>query len=225
MRRPAFAIAMAVSLVAVAAPKVSWVKIRDHREGWHEVTVLYPQFSGGPLAQTASAGVSAEAHKRLREHRGYFAELTEKPTTEHYMAWEGTVGMASDRFVSVMAYCENYTGGAHGNRDYKGLNFALRNGKPRRVGLADVMLVRTTPEALATQIVLPRLKAMGASMAVEGVLESLSREQADNFVVTPAGITWLFSPYEVASYAEGEFLVKVPWSELKGKVRVDGVGG
>ena len=66
-----------------------------------------------------------------------------------------------------------------------------------------------------SQLLIPKLQAMEASSVGPGGIEELTDVQCDNYVMTPYGMTWMFSPYEVASYAEGEFFVKVPWSELR----------
>lgn len=181
----------------------------------------YPQFKGNAVAKFASAELRKAALSRIAGFKKDAEADNEKPERAWEVTWNGKVSAANDGFISVLASCDWYTGGAHPNRDYQGLNFAMKGGKAKRIGLADIMLVRMTPDALASQIVLPKLKAMGASGVVDAEVTSLTRQQADNFVITKSGLTWLFSPYEVASYAEGEFFVKVSWAELKGKVSMD----
>lgn len=202
-----------------AAPTISWKEMRAERKGWFSIKASYPTFHGDALASFASkewrAALDADlARLNVRENLG-----DEMPPIAWELTYGSKVGLASAELISGYSEFFFYTGGAHPNREYKGLTFGMVDGKPVRVKLGHLMTVRMAPEALASELVLPKLRAMGASSVVEGTITTLTKEQADNFVVTPAGITWLFSPYEVASYAEGHFFVKVPWSEMEGKVR------
>jgi hypothetical protein len=108
-----------------------------------------------------------------------------------------------------------YTGGAHPNRWYECRTFGLRNGRAARLKLQDFLPAGADPMEVANRLVIPRLKAMKASWFVEGTRTSLEPEEVENFVVTPAGITWIFDPYAAGPYVEGEFFVKVPWSEIR----------
>lgn len=216
MRHTFLVFLSALASIAPADVSVSWRKVRSHRAGWYEATANVPRFRGGALAKFASREAMAHAQGAVDAFLRDARQLKARPEHAWSFDWGARVSVARDGFVSLYGARYWYTGGAHPNRDYTALNFALVRGTPKKVGLADLLLVRMTPEAWASQRVLPRLKEMGASGVVDGSVTMLTRQQADNFVVTPAGITWLFSPYEVASYAEGEFFVKVPWSELGG---------
>lgn len=209
----------AVLAVQAGEPSVGFKLLRMERKGWYSVKASYPSFSGSSLAKFASAEWKASFDSSLKRLDIKNSQGDEMPNHPWEVGYGSTIGLKSNDVISGYSEFYFYTGGAHPNREYHGHNFGLVGGKPTRLSFGHLMTVRMAPEALASQLVLPKLKAMGASGVVDGSVSTLSREQTDNFVMTPAGITWLFSPYEVGSYAEGHFFVKVPWSEMEGKVR------
>lgn len=200
-------------------PTVRFKQLHVERKGWYSVKASYPSFSGSSLAKFASKEWKDSLDSSLKRLDIKNSQGDEMPNHPWEVGYASTVGLRSNDVISGYSEFYFYTGGAHPNREYHGHNFGMIGGKPTRLGFGHLMSVRMAPEALASQLVLPKLKAMGASGVVDGSVSTLSREQTDNFVMTPAGITWLFSPYEVGSYAEGHFFVKVPWSEMEGKVR------
>lgn len=210
---------IAFSAVAVAAIKVSHQEIHREKVGYYDAKANVPKFSGNALAALASKAARSDADSRIAEFMKDVKGM-DKPTMPWTLECSSEISVAKDKLISFSILTYWYTGGAHPNREYSTMNFATMNGKSKRIGLADIMLVRMTPEALAWQLVQPKLKAMDASSVVDGSVKSLTREQCDNFVVTKNGLQWQFSPYEMGSYAEGEMMVDVPWSALKGKLNV-----
>jgi len=198
-------------------PKVSFHQESHNRKGWYEISATVPRFLGNDLAGLASREVARVARSRTDSFQREF-DSNPKPERVGYLDWSTVVSLASDSWISLYAQCDHYSGGAHPNYDFAGLNFGYVNGKPKRLVLADLVVPGLDPVQVASELVIPKLRTMGASSVAEGEVERLSKEQADNFVVTQAGITWLFAPYEVASYAEGSFMVKVKWEEMQGKV-------
>ncbi len=209
---------LAVLAVSLAGPpKVSFRQESLNRKGWYEVSATIPRFLGNDLAKLASGTAERVARSRTGMFRKEY-DANPKPERMGYLDWSTVVSLATDHLISLYGQCDYYAGGAHGNYDFAGLNFGDVKGKPKRLVLADLVVPGLDPVQVASELVIPKLRTMGASSVTEGEVERLSKEQADNFVVTQAGITWLFAPYEVASYAEGSFMVKVKWEEMQGKV-------
>lgn len=204
-------------LAAPPAPGVSWVTGSVKRQGWYEMTSLYPQFRGNGVARFASKGVREAANARLAQFQTNASLASAKPARAWTVAWKGTVAAATSRFVSVLGWCRFDTGGAGPSQDVVGLNYAMKRGVVRKIALADVMVVRTDPAAFATEFALPKLRAMGVASVESGEVTALTKAQADNFVLTPAGISWVFSPGEIAPAAQGTIVAKVTWEELSGK--------
>ncbi|MGE0001680.1 MAG: DUF3298 domain-containing protein, partial [Fimbriimonadaceae bacterium] len=193
---------LALSLTLATPPKVTFKQESHDRAGWYEVSATIPTFSGNEIAKLASRECAKIARDRMAEFRDEY-DRNDKPDRIGYFDWSPVVSLLTDSMVSLYAHSDTYTGGAHGNRDFVGLNFAMVAGKPKRIVLADLMDPGADPVVTASELVIPKLRAMNASSVIDGGVTQVTPQQADNFVVTPAGITWLFSPYEVASYAEG----------------------
>lgn len=210
------AILSAVLFLAFAqepAVKVSW----DHvvkKTKWSEATITSPKFSGaGQLGTLAAKSIKSASQKDMEVFLKDF-QPDEKPTMNYAFEAKSTVSIANPRLISTYTSLYEFTGGAHPNHNYRALNFAMVGGKARAIKFSDLMRTKMAPKAVVSGVVIPRLKQMGASMAVNEEMTEVPAEIVDRFVVTPAGLTWIFAPYEAGAYAEGDFFVKVPWSDL-----------
>ncbi|RYG30643.1 DUF3298 domain-containing protein [bacterium] len=218
---PALTLLVPTLLLGLAAPEISWVTSNLKRGGWYEMKALYPQFRGNGVARLASQDLREVANARLAKFQKNASLSSAPPNSPWKVEWKGTVSAATPRFVSVLGTCEFDTGGAHPNEDVVGLNYAIRGGVAKKLSLTDIMVVRTDPVDLASEFVLPKLKAMGIRSVTSGAVVRLTKAQADNFVLTPIGVAWVFGPGEIAPYSDGTIVAKATWSELSGKVTKD----
>jgi len=125
-----------------------------------------------------------------------------------------TMGVSSPEFASTWASTYAYTGGAHPNTVYKTFNFAMKENRPQMLTINDLTGADAGRIALLQAKLVGELRYRQASSVEANPEYKLSPDLLNNFVITPAGATWLFSPYEVASYAEGAFFVKIARNEL-----------
>lgn len=211
---------LAVMVSSGGAPTVHFGTTHSIRKGWYSMSATIPRFRGNEVADAANQDLTPSILSRMAAFRAE-TQRDGKPMREHEWKWGGTVSIASAELISVAGSTFWYTGGAHPNSTLEGYNYGRVAGRARRLQLADFLKQGADVGALASGWVLPKLKARGASGVVDGVVTELKPELYNNFVVTPSGITWLLSKYEVASYAEGEFEVKVPWSEMRSSLRSD----
>jgi len=208
-------------LFLVAPPEISWVTSELTRKDWYVMSAYYPQFRGNGVARLASQGVREAANTRLSSFQKNASMSSSRPQRPWSVKWKGTVSAATDRYVSVLATCEYDTGGVRPNRDAIRLNYAIKAGVARKINLADLMVVRADPTGFASDLLLPKLTVMGVSGVASGTVTRLTTAQADNFVMTPAGIAWIFNPGEIGSYEEGTIIAKFTWMELEGRVTKD----
>lgn len=124
--------------------------------------------------------------------------------------------------VSLRELAWEYTGGAHGNSQYNGLNFLAQDDRTIPVGLADLFEPASDWPTRLSDYCVADLKSQGASSITSGSITNLPPEELEQFTLAPAGLTILFSPYAVASYAEGAFAVCVPWSAIQSCLRTNG---
>jgi hypothetical protein len=119
-------------------------------------------------------------------------------------------------------------GGAHGNYTLKCENWfiAPSTGIPQRIHLRDLFKSGDSYIAPLSAYLIKELKNQKASDVVSGYVKDFVkqlREQKLEFTIHPAGLFFHFSPYEVASYVEGTFEVRVPFSVLQEHVKPDGI--
>lgn len=125
------------------------------------------------------------------------------------------VHFASDRLVSLGGLVHEDTGGAHPNSALTCLNLVRRGDAVQELRLAD-LAAGDDAVARLHRFVYDDLRRQGAS----GV-PSLKQPPTDfkalgTFVVSPAGVLFGFSPYEVGCYAEGCYYVHLDWTQLRG---------
>lgn len=124
----------------------------------------------------------------------------------------------SDRTISFMLQRYQYTGGAHGNTDYEGINLYLdAEGQLRRFRLSDI--VSSDGLEWMSRWCLARLHEQGAAFVTDGSLETLSVADLQAVVHHRHGLTVTFGPYAVGPYVQGSFHVSVPAQGLRSFLR------
>jgi len=121
---------------------------------------------------------------------------------------------SSPRYVSIHFMGSEYTDGAHGNRFHVILSFDLDSGK--ELGIDDLFV---DDKAAGLSKLINRI-ADGIQALKAADSEPMDRDPAvidatmDRIALTPEGIRVVYAPYEMGSYAEGEFIVDIPKTEL-----------
>ncbi|MBC8142664.1 MAG: DUF3298 and DUF4163 domain-containing protein [Armatimonadetes bacterium] len=221
-----------VPAAAFAAPlkpatlAIQYKTLTGKKVNRYEYRVKYPVFSetGSPVARLANASLRAYAVKEVADFLKYEAE-----SWREYRAKEvrevpiydlditPIVSVARPDLISVHFGQYSYQGGAHPNTWYPSQSFGVISGTAKKLTLSDLFAPGTDPYKPLSTIAIPELKKRGASSVTgeKPEITTLTPTVLRNWTLTPSGITLLFSPYEVASYAEGAFVVKCSWSELE----------
>lgn len=108
--------------------------------------------------------------------------------------------------VTYMVYW--FAGGAHPNRVYKTGTFDLKSG--RELTLKDLF-----PGKKAVEPALADLAIKALAGRVKELTEEMMDINMNRISLTPDGLRIVYSPYEIASYAEGEFFVDIPLRDLE----------
>lgn len=120
--------------------------------------------------------------------------------------------------LSLGFFHYNFSGGAHGNYGTTAASYDLRTG--RRLRYADIF--RPTAEvrlsALLGRAVRP-LVGLAASDPLDKQLFVNQMPVTHNVFLTAGGAVFIYQPYEIAAYAQGEVRVFVPLSELRPLLR------
>lgn len=125
------------------------------------------------------------------------------------------VHFASERLVSLGGLMHEFTGGAHPNSALTCLNLVLRGDSVHELRLADLSAGKDAPTRLQ-RLVYDELRKQGASMVPRATEVQTDFVAFETFVLSPAGVLFGFSPYQVGSYAEGCYYVHLSWAQLSG---------
>ncbi len=144
-----------------------------------------------------------------------------QPYLQH---WEGSIGIdvvhLSTQSASVLEFHWEYTGGAHGNTVITGRCFVDTDGKITQLELADLFDPSSDWARRLIAYCLKDLHSQGASHVSDVVVEdpestTYTVDNLTSFTLSPAGITFFFSPYQVGCYAEGIYTVRVPYDAIR----------
>jgi hypothetical protein len=144
----------------------------------------------------------------------------EDDPTSASLSWSWSVTdqvlWASRSWLCLRRTWREYTGGAHDNLGIDIYVFDLAQG--RRLRLDD--LVPQAKRAELDRQVMASLRAAeklppGKKLTDIGFLVD-AVQASESFYLTPAGVFFVFSPYEIAPWARGTVTVVVPWKALDG---------
>ncbi len=220
-------LAVACSLLTVAWSAVdsslahTTKKLSAVKKGRYEFYASYPVFQGSsPTVKTANAHFAAEAQKALKiGHQAIKDGMT--GDLLYSMDFSVDIGVARTDLISACINYGDFMGGAHPNHTFKPATFGVINGKSKRLKLIDLCKSAQARDLIKTTIVMPKLQAQKKKR--DGALDWEFPDQAmEQFLVTPGGITWLFPPYMVGPYVEGDYTIKVLFSELGPYIKQDG---
>lgn len=120
----------------------------------------------------------------------------------------------NENLLSLQGVLEEFTGGAHGNLVYKPVN-AYRTGRKQPVfRLEDLFDPASPAEQTLNELCMASLTLQGASELVQGNRTSLNFAEMYAFTFDESKLSIHFSPYAVASYAEGSFTVSIPSDKI-----------
>lgn len=115
--------------------------------------------------------------------------------------------------INFIQYAYGYSGGAHGNAGSDILAIDKRNNK--QLQLADVLNpagIKTLPSLLEKAA--RSQFGIAANAALDDRLLVKTIQPAKQFFVTGAGIGFWYNAYEIASYADGDVVLFIPFSSI-----------
>lgn len=134
--------------------------------------------------------------------------------TYHYIIKTSTEKGYKDATVYHI-YLDYYEGGAHGINQHLTLNFEQSTG--RQLTLADIF-VPGYERQLSSILQTALCEYAGASSIKElkdqGYLYSMDMFPSENFILGEEAITFIYNPYEIASYEKGSIELTISYSDL-----------
>lgn len=124
------------------------------------------------------------------------------------------VNRADEEILSFVSRYEDYLGGAHGSNSTTGYNYYTSSGEA--IPLSDV--IRDTD--LLKDILAAKLELKYPDNSwfddLSKLLSSYGSEYEFNWVLENQGITFIFNPYELAPYADGQQYITISYAESPG---------
>lgn len=186
-----------------------------------------------PGVEQTLPDVDAAARSAWKDYQDHYREDLEdiiqdavdegEPIEDNLAVWMGyyryittRVACQKDEHLCMEVMVEDYTGGAHEYAYSQMLNMDLKN---RKVLSLEDLFTDDFHETLCDRILERLLKDYRASDLEEledkgiGVLGPI--EPSNNFILSDKTITFIFNPYDIASWADGRIDVELELSDLK----------
>lgn len=205
------------SSLCFADTKVVWKVYSQPSSGKWDAAAHYPQLTGNTLAIFASAAIEKDC-KSWIDTFVKEAKRDWSPIGGRRIKWDfqrrSFVSVASRDLISLYYQDFMWTGGAHPNTNYVCSSYGYVNGKTVKLHVNDLFKSGVDVKQVVSRVVIPKLRDMGAQWVVDGEMKECSDENLSCFVITPTTLTFIFRPYAAGPYAQGEFMVKVPFAEF-----------
>jgi hypothetical protein len=164
-----------------------------------------------------SDGIKKMAKNYLEGYRGEISDLSEEDQSaaslNYYSNLQLFLEYNENGYVVVNQLFDSYSGGAHNNYASAILCFDVL--KQKRLSLADIL----TMDSLSLQKVVEKNFrkqyniAEGAPLSTELFEDHLAA--SNNFFFYNNGLAFLYNPYEVASFAQGQLIVFIPYTDVR----------
>ena len=176
----------------------------------------YAKLQISDVQQTARDSFFARYKSDMSE---FTIDTTDEPFSMSYTIATNVDVVSNVNGLLTLAFKEySYTGGAHGSYGTRLRTYDIKN---KKVVKLDDLFKPNYKSVLNAAIV--RSAKRHFNVPPKGSLEDRifhsSIEANDNFMVNRKGILFNYVPYEIASYAEGEIQLFVPFEELKGVLK------
>lgn len=178
----------------------------------YSISVFYPELNGLPefnalskkIAQTEVATFNTAS---LNPALGI-------PGMKFYFNGSFDIPVMTNRLVSAEYDFETFSGGGHPINYQLSVVYDVQNKK--RIALADLFQPQMPYLESISKLVRTELEKTLTDDTIfdDGLLPV--QENFSQFLLTKNGLTFLFSPYQIASYAEGAQRVTIPFEKLDG---------
>ena len=153
-----------------------------------------------------------EAYGKVLSADAREAESLEQLESPYFRDDTLSIHRADAQAVSILRRITAYRGGIHPDTIYEGINLDTETGKT--LELSDVFRhPHKLPELLEEQLLAQYPEA--SFFDLSGTLEDMADQDTFAWLLEPHGVTFYFSDYALASYADGRMTVNFPFTESK----------
>lgn len=222
MKPLGFFLAMLPAFLAAQSP-YAIKSVSAQKAGYYKAKASYAVFQPTVLGKFANHILEGEAKQAITQFKRESARM-DKPRYPYSFEQGNQVVFASSSVISVRTQIFWDTAGAHPNTNYTTQNFALVNGVPKRIGLLNLLKPGIRPVQI-DDLVIARLRDLGASEVTDNNVSGLTAQQRDRFTIDQAGLHFIFPPYDMGYYAQGTFEVGLTWAQLSPFIDAKGIAG
>ena len=217
---------LALLTIAALSPcaDLNWRRItidRSQKGKWAVSAVVLEARPANALTRAAARGMRVGAMRRMGR---YLQSARQEwragaPAGSYYFSEDPKVYFGTPSLISVVVESDSFEGGAHPYAYPVFENWAMVRGKPKRLGLADLLRHGLADVAKVSMLVIGKLRSNENAMWVQnGEVRELTPETRDSFAITKRGLDFIFAPYVMGPYSSGEITVDLSWRELQGIV-------
>ena len=202
---------------------------------WGGTKEFRAQFPRLPQKWEFSAAVSREI---VRQCERAAAEFTTEPLdfwrenlqlrqpllmNAHELTAHWQLRLLTTNLASFCVWSYDEVGGNGNHSHWRGANFMSVPAGLRELKLGELLSSAQDWQAQMRARCIPKLRAIGVG---EGICNNVTDPDTDieTFTLSSTGLQLYFNPYEIASGADGEFVVHFDYAELKDLLRDDGPG-
>ncbi|GGI24697.1 RsiV family protein [Pedobacter mendelii] len=165
-------------------------------------------------------GFKKIADEYFADYKSEIAEQQENDTDRGFLQWmnydnnsQQSLAYNDNGFVIIDFLADAYTGGAHGN--YSSTMYCLDVFNKKQLTLNDIVKIDSNTLQSLLEKNLRKQYNIKLGDKISSFLFDDYLKPNENFYFNNNGLAFMYNPYEVASYAQGQIVVFIPFSELK----------
>lgn len=204
----------------VAEISFEYLESKSNDEYGNWLNLELKKISGVTSQVDRSIGFKNIAAAYFKDYKTQVAEQQKNSRDNDFQAWmnytnnsQQSVNYNDNGYVVIDFLADAYTGGAHGN--YSSVMFCLDVKNKKQMVLSDIIKIDSNTLQSILERNLRKEYNIKAKDALNTVLFDDFIKPNKNFYFNANGIAFMYNPYEVASYAQGQIVVFIPYSDIK----------
>lgn len=135
------------------------------------------------------------------------------PSWNYEQSVQFSIAYNAHQMITLSQNYYDYLGGAHGNYNTLFTNLDLQLQKTWK--LSDVLHADSTTLQQLLETTFRKEYRIPAPKPLTELLFDSTLATTDNFYICEKGLKFLYNPYEIASYADGQITIFIPYTQLK----------
>lgn len=169
--------------------------------------------------KTGIAALDENVSKFVRDKRKQFVDIVDKSGKVETSKYNLIINVKNNKYnnvASVHALSFAYTGGAHYTREDESYVYDLE--KKEYINFSDILVQGANIEPIVLESLYNYAKEKDIVLDEEWVKRGISQSDSNYkyFYFSESGLNITFPPYQVASWADGEITLTIPYEKLEG---------